>query len=89
MSLKPGIGAKFFHKYTSDILPNDYVIADGIKIPVPRYYEKLYANPDLDQVKHRREQYARSKADNNTPERLAVRETVTQAKIKSLLRNKI
>ncbi|WNK13330.1 MAG: replication initiator protein [Microvirus sp.] len=88
MSLKPGIGASFFHRYTSDILPNDYVVSDGWKIPVPKYYERLYQAPDLDQVKHARELYARTKADNNTPDRLAAREEVAHAKIKSLLRNK-
>lgn len=88
MSLKPGIGADFFFKYESDILPNDYVVADGYKIPVPRYYEKLWKG-DIDEIKYRREQYGRKQAANNTTERLAVRETVTTERIKALKRNKV
>lgn len=88
MSLKPGIGASFFKKYTSDILPNDYVVSDGWKIPVPKYYDKLYKG-DLEDVKWEREKYAKKFAANNTPERLEAREVVQHAKIKSLQRNKI
>ena len=80
MSLKPGIGARFFERYQSDILPNDYCVADGVKIPVPRYYEKLWKG-DLDEVKYRREVYGRDHADNNTEDRLQVREEVLKAKL--------
>lgn len=89
MSLKPGIGAEYFRRYQSDILPNDYVVYDGIKCPVPKYYDKLYSGDNLDEIKQQREIYGRSKAENNTPERLEVREEVAKAKIKSLLRNKV
>lgn len=89
MSLKPGIGASFFEKHTADILPNDYIVTDGIKVPVPKYYEKLYKGVDLDDVKYTREQYAQRHASNNTPERLAVRERVQHAKITTLQRNKL
>lgn len=88
MSLKPGIGAEFFKKFESDILPNDYVIESGFKIPVPKYYDKLFKG-NIEDVKFRREKFGRTMADNNTPERLAVREVVAHAKVKSLLRNKV
>ncbi|AXH75345.1 MAG: replication initiator protein [Microviridae sp.] len=89
MSLKPGIGANFFRKFTSDILPNDYVIEDGYKIPVPKYYDKLYKGNDIEDIKWKREQYAQKFAQNNTPERLTARETVQQARANMLLRGKI
>lgn len=88
MSLKPGIGTEWFRRYGSDCLPCDYVVADGVKVPVPRFYDKLFKG-DIEDVKYRREVYGRKFADNNTPERLAVRETVAKAKIKSLVRNKV
>ncbi|AXH76962.1 MAG: replication initiator protein [Microviridae sp.] len=88
MSLKPGIGASFFHKFTEDILPCDYIIVEGLKIPVPKYYEKLYGG-DMDEIKWRREQYGRKHADNNTPERLAVREEVQAAKLRQLKRTNV
>lgn len=88
MSLKPGIGAEFFEKFESDVLPVDYVIVDGYKMPVPRYYEKLYKG-DLDEIKFRREQFAKRHADNNTEERLAVRKEVLEAKLRQLKRDAI
>lgn len=94
MSLKPGVGSAWFHRYRSDVLPNDYVIHDGAKHPVPRYYDKLQENIDrgttsvsMDEVKYRREQYGRSHQDNNTPDRLAVREEVVKARIRQLKRS--
>lgn len=88
MSLKPGIGAEWFQRYSTDMLPCDYVVTDGIKVPVPRYYERLYKG-DMDEIKYRREVYGRKFADNNTDERLVVREAVAKAKIKSLLRSRV
>lgn len=87
MSLKPGIGTSWFEKYGTDALPCDYIVTDGIKVPVPRFYDKLYKG-DIDEVKYKREIYGRKFKDNNTPERLLIREQVAEAKIKSLLRNK-
>lgn len=86
MSLKPGLGADFFLKYQSDMLPNDYVIEDGMKIPVPKYYESLYNGEDMEDIKWRREKFGRSKSENNTEVRLAIREEVTKARIKQLSR---
>lgn len=88
MSLKPGIGAKFFEKYTSDILPNDYVICDGIKVPVPKYYDRIFKG-DIEDVKWKREVFGRLHAENQTPERLAVREEVKIAQLKRLKRSEV
>lgn len=88
MSLKPGIGSTWFARYGADVLPCDYVVADGIKVPVPRYYDKLFKG-DIDDVKFNREQYARKFADNSTDERLEVREQVAKARLKSLVRDKV
>ena len=87
MSLKPGIGAEWFAKYRSDVFPHDYVVADGVKVPVPRYYDRLGKSEyELDEVKFRREQFARKHAANNSDARLAVREEVMKARLKSLAR---
>lgn len=88
MSLKPGIGATWYQKYHSDVLPNDYVIADGIKMPVPRYYENMFKSGkgDLDEIKYNRALYAAKHAANRTPDRLAAREEVQKRRIQSLER---
>lgn len=90
MSLKPGIGAGWFAKYKNDVFPHDFVIADGSKIRPPRYYDKLMkrtAADDMEDIVMEREIRARQHADDQTPERLKVREIVHLAKVSTLERN--
>lgn len=86
MSLKPGIGATFFHKFTTDFYPSDFAVTDGRKVPIPKYYDSLYKG-DLDAIKENREFKASKHRANNTHDRLAVREEVLQAKLKMLKRD--
>lgn len=89
MSSKPGIGHDWFMRYHADVTTHDYVIRDGVKNPAPRYYDKLYKRigGELDVTKMGRVEKARAQADNNTPERLAVREEVAQARSNLKKRN--
>lgn len=42
MSLRPGIGKKFYEKYKSDFFPQDFAVTpDGRQMPVPHYYSNL------------------------------------------------
>ena len=90
MSLKPGIGAGWFDKFKFDVYPHDYVIVNGKKVKPPRYYDKKYAlsDPfDYDELEFHRFSRAREKLHDNTPERLAVRKEVLEAKLSKLKRN--
>jgi hypothetical protein len=90
MSLKPGIGAGWFDKYKDDVYPHDYVIVNGKKVKPPRYYDKKYAESDpfdYDELEFHRFSRAREKLHDNTPERLAVRKEVLEAKLSKLKRN--
>jgi len=82
MSSKPGIGANWFQKYHSDVTTHDYVIRDGVKNPVPRYYDKLFKRNggELDVTKMGRQEKAALRTADNTPERLEARETVAKAR---------
>lgn len=89
MSLKPGIGAKWFARYCSDVFPHDRVVSRGVKKKVPRYYDKLFKKlkPDvLEQLKEERLIRARTRFEDNTPERLFVREQVEKARLRSFKR---
>lgn len=87
MSLKPGIGAGFLEKYRSDIFPRDYVVYEGSKFPVPRYYtKKLSKDAQMDEVQYRRYLRAREHAADNTDRRLLEREEVQLAKIRNVRR---
>lgn len=46
MSLKPGIGARWFSKYSKDVFPHDHVIVNGKPTKPPRYYDNLYERVD-------------------------------------------
>jgi hypothetical protein len=89
MSLKPGIGYHWIKKYTRDVFPHDYVIHEGTKHQVPKYYNKIYArsNPDETEIiQWKRENARKANWQDNTDERLKVRETVHNAKIRNLKR---
>lgn len=83
MSLKPGIGALWLQKYFSDVFPRDYVVARGHKSKPPRYYDKRLkaANPDMyEDICLKRELDSRERVNDNTLERLAVREECAVAR---------
>jgi hypothetical protein len=48
-SLKPGIGYEWFCRYYKDLFPCDFVVFEGKRFRVPRYYSELYKR--LDAVK--------------------------------------
>lgn len=89
MSRRPGIAAGWFDRYRSDVFPDDFVLLDGKKSKTPRFYDKLLErlDPDeLEKIKLKRLAAAKKRADNNTPERLDVRERVLKAKLQTLER---
>lgn len=90
MSSRPGIGRTWYDQYSSDAFPDDFVVINGEKRSVPRYYKKqLEASNERAafDVTVNRLQSAVRHLDNNTPERLAVREEVQELKALSLKRN--
>jgi len=90
MSLKPGIGAAWFEKYRRDVFPHDFVVADGVKRPVPKYYDKLAKRAKLeewDAIEFARYNRAVAAAPDNTDVRRQVREAVHLAKVTNLKRD--
>lgn len=84
MSLKPGIGAGWFSKFRGDVFPHDRVVVGGVESRPPRYYDTLMKRLDRDlveELKMAREARARERWQDNTPERLASRETVAKARL--------
>lgn len=92
MSLKPGIGALWFEKYGIQTHRQDFVIADGAKQSVPRYYDRLADRAKrvvMDSVRFERERKARLHVEDQTPERLAVREQVHNARMRNFVRGDV
>nr|QJB20262.1 MAG: replication initiator protein [Microvirus sp.] len=83
MSLKPGIGYDWFMKYYTDCFPCDFLVHDGRKFPVPRYYTKLFEDINAsshEKVLRGRRAMVRARKDHpdNTPRRLRDRWEVSK-----------
>lgn len=104
MSRRPGIGADWYGRYSRDVFPDDFVIHDGRRHAVPKFYRRRLEaeDPDLSlTLKALRLQRAQlhgasaaplgglPKEDSGdlSPERLAVREAVSSARLRSLRRS--
>lgn len=83
---KGGIGADWYRLYSGDLYPHDFAVGqNGKEMKVPKYYDKMLKrdDPDLmDQIKEDRVMRGLSVASDNTPERLAVKEEVTKARLR-------
>lgn len=89
MSRRPGIGKGWFEKFHSDVYPGDFVVHAGKKLRTPRYYDQQMAVLDdamLGKIKKERVRKSKKHAENNTPERLRVRETIQAKKLQRLIR---
>jgi len=90
MSLKPGIGAGWWAKFSSDVTVRDRVVRDGVESFPPRYYDKLLGRTDplaLEAVKAKRVLDMADSYMDNTPQRLASKELVVKATLSQLKRS--
>ena len=90
MSLKPGIGYDWYKIYKTDVYPHDYVIIKGKKVKPPKFYDKKYKkdNPyEFDEILYKREINGKLNSEDNTLERLIVKEQVQNAKLQKLKRS--
>ena len=84
MSRRPGIGATWLEEFYSDVYPRDHVVSRGREAKPPRFYDQRFA--DRDPEGFERLKAARRKArkrEDETPDRLAVREVCTTAQLRS------
>lgn len=89
MSLKPGLGEGWYNKYgNTDCHNQDFIVYEGKRMKPPRYYDTLLERQDPARIERIRLERKRN-ADriNSTPERLAVREKVHNAKLGKLHRS--
>lgn len=90
MSLKPGIGARWFDRYGEGVYRHDMVVLDGVKKIPPKYYDELLRRRNVEQyeyLKFERGEKAKPHWREQWDDRLAVREKVHLAKVSSLGRN--
>jgi len=76
MSKRPAIGKRWFEKFGAAAYDRDAVVARGVEMQPPRYYDKLLPKVVRGMIQERRE--ARSNEDN-TDDRNNVRDIVVRA----------
>lgn len=90
MSRRPGIAKAWFDKYYTDVYPSDFITLRGKKLSPPKFYnsqyELLYPH-EYQKIKARRKTLANKHADNNTVDRLAVREFLQHERFNKLRRS--
>lgn len=87
VSLRPGVGKRWIERFGADVYPDDFVVMDGRKVKVPRYYDKVHQVLDVDGARQveleRIERAARwEKQGDATGPRLGVREEVATARLR-------
>lgn len=90
MSRRPGIGAGWFDIYQTDAYPKDSLVLRGKQMRPPRFYDNRYEmlSPEgMQKIRAKRKREGKKSVDNQTPERLAVREEIQLYKLKSLPRS--
>lgn len=86
-SRRPGIGTSWLQKFKADYFPSDFVVVDGRKKKPPRFYLNKLKEDEQQQIKRARKRQSLKHRDNNTKERLAVREVVQRSRLSRLKRS--
>lgn len=93
MSRRPALGLSWLSAFKSDVFPSNFVVVDGRKKPVPRFYLRKLAEDEAKLLKRDRlrKEFAdlparRRRRENATSARLAVREAVHAEKQSRLVR---
>ena len=77
-------------KYKTDVYPRDSLTLRGKKMRPPRFYDNRYEmlSPErMDKIRAIRAREGKKLVDNNTPERLAVREEIQAYRLSQLKRS--
>lgn len=87
MSRRPGIGKDWYELYKDDIVENDFVVINGKKVGLPKFYDNQLEDEELKIIKMKRQTKSYKHADNCTLRRLGVREIVHEARASQLKRS--
>lgn len=90
MSRRPGIGKLWYNSFKDDVYPHDFLVMNGKKMKPPKFYDSQYEieNPDdYLLLKENRKISAMKYVDNNSYDRMIVREKCAKARLNLLIRN--
>lgn len=86
MSKRPGLGAKWFERYRSDVYPSDEVVIEGRRFRPPRFYDDKLDPEELKFFQARRQEAVGARLEDLCPDRLEVREIVLKRKLEQCKR---
>lgn len=86
-TMSKGIGRSFVSEFKSDLFPSGFLVADGQKVPIPRYYLNQLTQEERDALKRSAKLKAARHRDERSTTRRIVRATVRDARIAPLSRN--
>lgn len=93
MSRRPGIAKEWYDKFYKDVYPGDFIVITRgdkvVKVKPPKYYDTQYEllyPEEYALLRLQRKKNAAKFTDNNTPDRLAVREIVQSKRLELLPR---
>ncbi len=82
MSRRPGIGSRWFEKFGTEVYPSDEVLVRGRSCKPPRFYDELQRREDAVCFEGvRRARSLARRLEDQTPERLRVREVCAEARL--------
>lgn len=87
MSLKPGLGSDWYDKFKTDLFPHDYMVVNGKKCRIPRYFSEKFKkdSPAAYEVlvkKKRMEELEKNPEEFYNLRRMRVKENIKKAQIK-------
>lgn len=88
MSRRPGIGADWFKRFSSDVYPGGFCVVNGKRVRPPKFYDSKYEIDNImsmAMIKGKRLMAAQDNPDNK-PARLVVREMNKLQAVKQLTR---
>lgn len=85
MSRRPGIGREWIDRFAEDTYKDDFCVVQGQRMKPARYYDNQLEDAQLEKIKKKRQRFRDE--ENSTVERLATREKVKKAQIRSLRRS--
>lgn len=87
MSTKPGIGQGWFDRFASDVFPGDFIVLNGVKHPVPRFYSRKLQEEEAELIKRDRKFRSLPYKEHFKPDRLRARAEVREARMSTVKRN--
>jgi hypothetical protein len=87
-SRRPGIGASWFERFKDDAFPSDFLVMNGKRVTVPRYYlNRLEADERAAQIERRKRAGLSRSAAERGDSRLLVKNECTELRAERLRRH--